>query len=86
MLLIFFADITDKLVGFVLPLKDGCPISNTYVVTSVKSILDAFENDTKSKYTYCIMAQPSVPGAPSFCISIFGTNNQFSFTDVINRW
>jgi len=32
------------------------------------------------------MAQPSVPGAPSFCISIFGTNNQFSFTDVISRW
>ncbi|KAL4126815.1 hypothetical protein QTP88_011024 [Uroleucon formosanum] len=32
------------------------------------------------------MAQPSLPGALSFCISIFGTNNHFSFTDVNNRW
>lgn len=76
----------NKLVGFVLPLKNGCPKMDTFVVTSVKSVLDAFKTATKSKYAYCIMAQPSVPSSPSFCVSIFGTDNCFSFEDVINRW
>lgn len=76
----------NKLVGFVLPLKNGCLKMDTFVATSVKSVLDAFKTASKSKYAYCIMAQPSIPSLPSFCVSIFGTDNCFSFEDVINCW
>jgi len=77
---------SDKLVGFVLPLKNGCPQLDTFIVTSVKSILDAFKTATKSKYAYCIMAQPSVPESPAFCVTVFGTDNRFSYKDVLHRW
>jgi hypothetical protein len=32
------------------------------------------------------MAQPMEPNAPSFCLSVFGTNNKFSADTVLARW
>lgn len=32
------------------------------------------------------MAQPLTDNAPPFCLSIFGTDNRFNYSDVISRW
>lgn len=45
----------NKLVGFVLPLKNGCPKMDTFVVTSVKCVLDAFITATKSLDAICLL-------------------------------
>lgn len=48
--------------------------------------MDHFKTGIKADYAYAIMAQPLLPSVPSFCISIFGTDNRFTYEDVIRRW
>lgn len=77
---------SNKLVGFVMPLIDGCPKTDTFMATSAREIINHFETGIKSDYAYAIMAQPLSPSAPSFCLSIFGTDNRFTYEDVLKRW
>lgn len=32
------------------------------------------------------MAQPLADNAPTFCLALFGTNNEFSHKEIKNRW
>lgn len=81
-----FDSSSNKLIGFVLPLVDGCPKPDTFMATSAQKIMNHFETSIKSDYAYVIMAQPLLPSAPSFCLSIFGTDNRFTYEDVMKIW
>ncbi|KAK4880666.1 hypothetical protein RN001_008812 [Aquatica leii] len=76
---------SDKLVGFVLPMKNGMPNTEMHNASSAKAIEESFKYP-KSNYAYTIMAQPLSNTAPPYCLSIFGTNNKFTAEDVQNRW
>lgn len=79
---------SNKLVGVLLP-KDknsGFPITDKFVVTSIRDIKNAFENETISNNAYVFMAQPLKDKVPAFCLCIFGSNNKFSYEDVYKRW
>lgn len=39
-----------------------------------------------STYVYTVMAQPICQNSPAFCLQMFGTDQKFSFLDVLNRW
>lgn len=75
-----------KLVGFVLPLKNGWPQTDIYIVSSAKSIVNDFNSRVLANYAYVVMAQSIDDSAPSFCLSIYGTDNRFSYEDVTKRW
>lgn len=45
-----------------------------------------FSQFKPSKLVNIIMAQPIKIGAPSFCLSIFGTDNKFTAENVLTRW
>lgn len=77
---------TNKLIGFVLPIVNGLPVTNTFLATSAKAICDYFESSVKSNYAYVIMAQPLSKTAPAYCLAIFGTDNKFNANDVNLRW
>ncbi|XP_043289665.1 uncharacterized protein [Venturia canescens] len=78
---------SNQLVGFVLPLNQkGMPVCGTYPATSASKIVENFEKGTIASLAYVIIAQPLIENAPSFCLSIFGTDNKFYATDVLNRW
>lgn len=77
---------SNKLMGFVLPLKNGLPETNKYVAKSAKDIESFFQNGIRSNYAYTIMAQPLDVNSPSFCLSVFGTDNKFFYKDVLLRW
>lgn len=77
---------SNKLVGFVLPLKKGIPQTDSFIARSAKFIQDCFKNENKSNYAYIIMVQPLFSYAPSFCLAIFGTDNRFTANDVLYRW
>jgi len=46
--------------------------------------VEYFQNNYKSDYAYIVMALAEK--TPPFCMSIFGTDNRFTYTDVISRW
>lgn len=82
-----YDEYTNKLVGFVLPLENRCPQTDTYyIATSAKAMINYYNTSTKANYAYVIMAQSIDDRAPSFCVSIFGTDSRFTHDDVIKRW
>lgn len=45
-----------------------------------------FVNDNNiAHYVYTVIAQPIAKNAPSFCLTLFGTDNHFDYNDVLNR-
>ncbi|KAE9529664.1 hypothetical protein AGLY_011760 [Aphis glycines] len=77
---------SNEVVGFVLPLKNGCPLPNAFIASNAKTIAQYFNSVCRANYAYVIMAKPLNDTAAPFCLSIYGTNNRFSNEDVINRW
>lgn len=77
---------SNKVVGFVLPLGNGCPLTNSFIANSANSIAQYFDSEIRANVVYVIMAKTLNKTAKPFCLSIFGTNNRFSNEDVINGW
>lgn len=78
--------ITNKILGFVLPLEDGVPNNNAYIATSAETIKSYFQTGERANYAYCIMAQPLDLNSSAYCLAVFGTNNKFNSFDVSMRW
>ncbi|XP_034235749.1 uncharacterized protein LOC117642048 [Thrips palmi] len=77
---------SNQIVGPTLPLdSNGLPIIGSFPATSASKIAEYFEKYDTSRYAYCIMAVPLKQGAPSFCLSLYGTNNKFKASDVKSR-
>lgn len=81
-----YDSLSNKIIGFVMPFENGAAKIGAFEATSAVKIVDYFQNNYKSDYAYIIMAQPLDEKAPPFCLSIFGTDNRFTYTDVISRW
>ena len=78
---------TNCCVGFVLPTNQlGISKLNEFKAESFEGIEKMFQNNTIAKYAYMVIAQPLDEGAPSFCLSCFGTDNKFTGEDVLKRW
>lgn len=76
---------TNKIVGCVLELDGNGLVISDNLATSA-SIIEKLSEKEKSAYAYAILAQPLSNNAPSFCLSIYGSNNKFNYSDVLNRW
>lgn len=83
---------TNCLLGFSSELntRTGFPILNEYEINSLQDIQSAYTKDNFSSRlasnAYVFLAQPLHKGAPSFCLRIFGSNNRFSYEDILRRW
>lgn len=79
---------SNQLIGLVLPLdsKTGMPVKFNFTAASAAEIQRMMENESKSTLLYAIMAQPLIEHAPPFVLQIFGIDNKFKTTDVVNRW
>lgn len=78
---------SNQLVGFVLPLNNnGMPVTGSYPASSAAKIQDSFQSGVVASLAYVFITQPLIVNAPSFCLSLFGTNNKFYATDVVKRW
>lgn len=80
--------ITNQLIGLVLPINSetGMPISFSFKATSQNEIQRFMEVAERSKLLYAVIAQPLIEHAPPFVLQLFGTNNKFNTSDVIQRW
>ena len=80
---------TNQCVGFVLPINsNSMPISYAFEATSEKAIRDYFSDskNTMSTSLYVFIVQPMAKDAPLFCLSLFGTDNTFTYSDTLKRW
>lgn len=77
---------TNELIGLVLPTdENSMPIACSFLADSIEQINAHHENNPLSTYLYVYMAQPLAVHSPSFCLSIFGTDNKFQSPDSWNR-
>lgn len=78
---------SNQLVGLNLPLDEnsGMPISSTFVARNLGDI-EKHMKKPLSSLVYVVMAQPTMLDCRPFILQIFGTNNKFSRSDVLNRW
>lgn len=78
---------SNQIIGPVLPLSDnGVPIVNSFPATSAAIIAHHFEKGIPASIAYAIMVQPIRDGAPSFCLTLFGSDNKFNSQHVFRRW
>ena len=77
---------TDRFVGFCMPLKDGLPICNAFILNTFEEIKEAVENKTISKYAHCIVAQPVDGIAPASILLVLGTDSKYTHELIIERW
>ncbi|KAK3909546.1 DNA gyrase inhibitor YacG [Frankliniella fusca] len=78
---------SNQIIGPTPPLADnGIPILNSFPAESAAMIATHFLKGEPASSTYATMAQPLQKGSPSFCLSIFGTNNKFTSEHVYKRW
>lgn len=77
----------DQIVGFVPALTEhGTPQKNAYPATSVDLIKKYFSERSIASNAYCFMAQPLADKAVPFCLSLFSSDNKFTYLDVTRRW
>lgn len=78
---------SNQLIGLNLPINEitGMPILSAFAAVSLAAI-EAHMVKTKSSLVYIVMAQPVKVKSPPFVLTVFGTDNKFTFVDVLNRW
>lgn len=78
---------TNLLVGFVSPLEPGTglPKLKFFPAESPAKIAEYFKKHQLAKILYAMVAVPLVPEVPPFVLTVFGTDNQFEYTDVLER-
>lgn len=78
---------TNRCVGFVLPIgENGLPVFNSFLAVSFSAIETMFKSATIAKYAYVYMAQPLTINVPPFCLCCMGTDNKFTYEEVLKRW
>ena len=79
---------TDRFVGFILPLKNGLPVEDTFVLNTFAEIEDAYVKNKSSvaKYAHCIVVQSIAVEVPSFVLAVIGTDSKYDNTVVSKRW
>ncbi|KAJ6649437.1 hypothetical protein Bhyg_04672 [Pseudolycoriella hygida] len=82
-----YDETTDQLVGLVLPMdSNGMPIPFSFSSESVFKMQHSLLNYPKAEYAYTVMSRSLNVNSPSFCLSLFGTDNKFNSGQVLKRW
>jgi len=78
---------TDQIVGLVLPMdSNGMPIPFSFTAENVAKMQSSLLNNPKADFVYTVMARALNIHPPSFCLSLFGTDNRFTTSQVLKRW
>ena len=78
--------VTDRFVGFVLPLKNGLPDEDAFVLTTFVELKNVYEKTSIANYAHCIVAKPLTVDAPSFVLFVLGTDSKYDHTVILSRW
>lgn len=78
---------TNQLVGLKLPINDetGCPVPLSFSADD-EIIIREHLKTAKTNAVYLVMAQPLDERLPPFVLQMFGTNNDFTAKNCLDRW
>ena len=77
---------TDRFVGFCLPIRDGVPCGEEFVLQKFEELENVFKSRKVASYAHCIIAQPVSPDAPSFVLCVLGTDSTYTHVEIEKRW
>ena len=66
--------------------QNGLPQNQSFLAISFSQIEDMFKSTPIANYAYVYMVQPLKDGIPPFCLACIGTDNKFTFKEVLQRW
>ena len=66
--------LTDRYIGFVLPLKDGLPVCDSFIFYTFEGIAEAYRTCSIAKYAHVIVVKSLTVDAPSFILGVLGTD------------
>lgn len=78
---------TGQIVGFVPKIVPGTgmPALHSFPATSLSAVKNYFDEHKKSKSVYALVAVPLNSKASAYILSVFGTTNQFTSEEVLDR-
>ena len=77
---------TNRYVGWCLPIKNGIPDINAFVLETYEEIKHAFECETVAKYAHCIVVKSVSIVVPSFVLFVLGTDSKYDSSVIISRF
>ena len=66
--------------------ESGVPIADSFRAVSFACIESMFKDNEIARYAYVYVVQPLCENIPPFCSACVGTNNNFTFETILNRW
>ena len=81
-----YDSVTYRFIGFCLLQNNCLPDPESFRFQSFEEIEDAYENNSKAKYAYCIVAKPVDVRCPSSILCVIGTDSRYDNSDVSSRW
>ena len=77
---------TDRYIGFCLPIRNGVPDGNAFILQTFDDIEKAVKTESCASYAHCIVAKSVAVAARSLILFVLGTDAKHSHHDVDQRW
>ena len=58
--------VTNRFVEFCLPIENGIPVADAFVLYTFDEIKNAIDNETVGKYAHCVVAKSVYTSVPTF--------------------
>jgi hypothetical protein len=81
-----YDQVTDRYVGFCLPINDGLPDGDAFIFDTFEDLKTVFNSKQCVSYAHCIVAKPIKVEAPSFVLFVLGTDSKYTHIDIEWRW
>ena len=81
-----YDELTNRFLGFCLPLQNGIPECHAFILDTYENIKDAVAKNASAKYAHCILAQPVDGVAPPSIMFVLGTESKYDFKVIQQRW
>ena len=81
-----YDSVTDRFVGFCLPIKNGLPTADAFVLQTFEQIKLAVDKETVGKYAHCIVAKAVDTSVPSFVLFTMCTDSKYDHKQTLQRW
>lgn len=78
--------ITDRFVGFCLPINNGLPCAEAFVFQSFEEIKNAIDTETVGKYAHCVVAKSVNTSVSSFVLFAMCTDSKYDHKQILQRW
>ena len=81
-----YDQVTDHYVGFCLPIKDGLPGGDSFILDTFEDLQTVFNTNSCVSYAHCIVAKPVNLESTSFVLFVLGTDSKYSHCEIESRW